>query len=115
MISAFNIYLVMQLDSIRTFFFIGGVVSFAGSFALFCAPSFEDPKPKYPLKLLVSLAAFLVLIYALLPSTKTAAAMIVIPRILNNETVQSEAAELYAIAKDALREAAGKKHPKEAE
>jgi hypothetical protein len=41
----------------------------------------------------------------LLPSTRTAAAMFLIPAVANNETIQREAGELYTLAKDALANA----------
>lgn len=60
-------------------------------------------------------AGVLLTVNAFLPSTKTAAAMIVIPAVANNEAIQREAGELYGIAKDALRELAkpDKPEPKE--
>jgi hypothetical protein len=47
------------------------------------------------------------LVLGLLPSTKTAAAMVVLPAIANNETLHTEAGELYGLAKQALKEAVG--------
>lgn len=40
----------------------------------------------------------------LLPSTKTAAVMLILPQIANSETIRGEAIELYQLAKDALCE-----------
>ena len=47
-----------------------------------------------------------VVLAAATPSTKEAATIIVIPAIVNNETVQEETKELYNIAKDYLKDLA---------
>src|SRR5690606_7040123 len=61
---------------------------------------------------------FSFLLASLLPSSKTAAAMIVLPAITSDTVVQTvapEARELYELAKDALRSVAKDKPAKEAE
>ena len=56
-------------------------------------------KPLVPLFLLMFTASWLV------PSTKTLAAMLVLPAIVNNETVQEDASEIYGLALEGLRKA----------
>lgn len=57
-------------------------------------------------------AVFLFFTSAFIPSSKTAAAMVLIPAIANNETVQKEAGELYQLAKDGLKELVKPDEPK---
>ena len=57
-------------------------------------------------------AAFLLSgLVALTPSTKTAAAMAVLPAIANNERIQHEAGDLYQLAKQALTNAVAPDKP----
>ncbi len=125
-ISAWDIYWVLQLDSINVVVFI---LAFGGSIgtALFWLSGalFLDLAVKFPelasskqeaatgraqVRVAKRMAAALIPIFvlaALLPSTKTAAAMYVIPAVANNETLRKEAGELYGLAKDALKDAVG--------
>lgn len=123
MISPLEIYLVLQMDSIKEATQVSAVVSGAGVLgSLFIGglvasvDSWDDVAKRESkavlrtaaykwtkrLALVCSLSAALV---ALLPSTKTLAAMLVIPAVMNSETVQKEAGELYTMAKTALEEA----------
>lgn len=119
-ISPWEIYLVMQLDSINGFFFtIALVLSiicccalFAGALATGAGLSkYTDDTEKRNwevtkkiTKKLGTIAFIAGLLCAVLPSSKTAAAMIVIPAVLNNQSVQVEAKELYALAKQGFAE-----------
>jgi len=117
-ISAWDIYWVMQLDSINDtlglfafFAIVGGLLA---SVARVVAKADADTDPSAaafvratrvaPWVLSAGLLAWA--ISTALPSTKTAAAMVVIPAVANNQAIQHEAADLYGIAKDALRELA---------
>lgn len=129
MISAWTIYWVMQMDNIASMFLVAAVVGGVAAILLWCIYNdaasscpeewgSSDYRAKYQRKLdmapalfkrarqITVLAALLFIVAYLLPSTKTAAAMLVIPAVANNETVQKEAGELYGIAKDALHELA---------
>jgi hypothetical protein len=44
-----------------------------------------------------------IILSALLPDSKTAAAMYVIPAIANNETIKAESKEIYELAKEGLK------------
>lgn len=125
-ISAWDIYWVMQLDSINLLMTI--ILFFAGGFCIclwFSATMDADCSKIHPesaiskqqasdavtkfsaAKRIATFALPLALIVAFLPSSKTAAAMYVIPAIANNETLRSEAGDLYKLAKEALKQAVG--------
>ena len=114
MISPWEIYLVLQLDKIgqgATAFSAAAVVATLLAAVFYCTTSPEGYDARLhgtaktalkwalPASLVFSLAAVTI------PSSKTAAAMIIIPAIANNETIQKEAADLYGLAKQALTEA----------
>lgn len=107
MISPWQIYWVMQLDTIGT---AAGFCAFFGiavvGFFWFGAIESDGEEIKFWMKL-ASLVSFgwigILLVAIFLPSSKTAAAMVVIPAIANNEKFQSEASELYELAKDGLK------------
>ena len=123
MISPLEIYVVLQMDSIKEA--LPFVVAASGISALGCVfvgsigatPEIYDTDNQRDAKIVLKAAAFkwakrlLVVcslstsMASLLPSTKTLAAMFIIPAVMNNETVQKEAGEIYTMAKDALKEA----------
>jgi len=106
-ITAWNIYWVMQLDSINRSIIVLMVVAGAASLISAMIGSIEDVPAAVSFSKKAA-AAFVgcILLGALTPSTKTAAAMIVLPAVANNQAIQREASDLYGIAKDALREIA---------
>lgn len=114
MISPWEIYWVMQLDTI-------GVASVF--LTILCLPSAvvtaiaasEGDLPWYVPITLAHFAAFFLVCAVFLPSSKTAAAMLVIPAIANNEAIQKEAGDLYRIAKDGLRELVKPDHAEKVE
>ena len=109
MISALDVYLVMQLDSLRSFLgFVGVFVLLSSGFALTFSLDFEKITVK-AIRWCAAAGAAAFLLSAVLPSTQTAAAMIILPRIANNSMVQGDAKEFYTLAVGALREALGKK------
>ena len=125
--SAWTIYWILQLDSIGVFFgllFIAGAI-FTGSTVLVgvcvtdrgCYPSEKQDEAWERFKRTGwRVGAATVIVGAMstfIPSTKTAAAMVVIPAIANNETIRAEAGDLYRLAKEALREAALGDEPKQ--
>ena len=114
MISAFEIYFVMQLD---TWVFVSRVTSFL-SLVIFVVLNIatyeiggtaketakETAKPYW--RALLFIFCLSSTIGMLLPTSKTAAAMIILPKIASNEnmaTLSKEASELYNIAKDAIK------------
>jgi hypothetical protein len=108
MISAWDIYWVMQLDTIRSALGIASVFALAATAISTLAIAIEGASPRYA-KFFGAILAPLAIAAALVPSSKTAAAMVVLPAIANNQTIQREAGDLYGIAKDALRKLAAPK------
>ena len=124
MVSAWDVYWVMQLDSIScglSILSIGGllvaaaltIANAASRYDTDMFPSLcdrEERKASWAVrakarKRVLAVALTLFVINSFVPSTKTAAAMVVLPAIANNQTLQREAGELYGIAKQALKEA----------
>lgn len=116
MISPWEIYWVMQLDSIGAATRVLAVISALVAAAVWMVAGFmamdaygDDDKAAakkfaaYGFKPGIA-AGVLLFASAFIPSTKTAAAMFVIPAIANNEAIQREAGDLYQLAKDGLRE-----------
>jgi hypothetical protein len=112
-ISAWDVYWVLQLDRIGSTMFWLPVA--ASGFTFFGAMvsegatvwDFEKKRLHGYVKYLCAamFASWLACLF--LPSSKTAAAIIVLPAIANNETVQTEAADLYKLAKQAMQKAVG--------
>lgn len=123
MITAWQIYWVMQLDVIRSG--MVGVPIFAFSIAVFFAIASggesvwnEEKHRLYGwVKPFLAILTIMVVSWVFIPSSKTVAAMIVLPAITSDkviETVTPEARELYELAKDALRSVSKKEAPAEA-
>lgn len=119
-LSPWTVYWIMQLDSIVVTLIglsiLGVGVGIVGwlIYSVAWAEQFERKGPYKPPRFLVlfaSLGLILATVTAFIPSTKSMATIIVLPAIVNNEHVQFEAGEIYALAKDALRELAGEKGP----
>jgi len=104
MITAWDIYWVMQLDAIRAVILALAVASGAVAGAAGLTGGIEgNEDAKRAAKKAARVCFVAAMVTALIPSTKTAAAMIVLPAVVNNETIQAEAGDLYNIAKEALR------------
>ena len=113
-ITAWEIYWVMQLDSIRGVLGLaaglcGTALVLMGAFIPLFMLEWDDSKfLRVFIYLSAPTLAFSVLIgtagHSFLPSSKTAAAMIVVPAIVNSEAIQDEAGEIYQLAKQALRD-----------
>ena len=110
MISPFEVYLIFQLDAIRGaaegVLLISAIISAALIFVGCMAASEGVLSWKlyaYIVAITGSITFGSLLTVALVPSSKSAAAIILIPAIANNESVQAEASELYTLAKEGLR------------
>lgn len=120
---AWTIYWILQLDSINSAFGTIALISGIASSSAFVFSGIvwlnqEEQAAKIIRKFSYRAAwifAITIASGALIPSTKTAAAMVVIPAIANNETIRNEAADLYKLAKDALRDAVTDGEPKRAD
>lgn len=130
MVSPFDVYLVMQLDAIRGALGAFGLVASVGAafVAIFCATearsqwswdkeTLEDRIARFAgysktAKRVLVAGLLSGLLSVGLPSSKTAAAMILIPALTSKEVVvpvAAEAKELYGLAKEALRGLAERK------
>lgn len=110
MVSPFDVYLVMQLDSIGSMFlFFALVGSFVAVVLCLFGSIEEEPAVLSWGRKVAAFAILSTLASGLLPSSKTAAAMILIPALTSEEVVapvSAEARELYGLAKAALRNVA---------
>lgn len=127
MITAWDVYWVMQLDSIRgSLWFLGyaGIATVVGltlwnGISRFDTAEFpslcnaEERKAAWKVRGDIRQKALLacipaVLLASFLPSSKTAAAMIILPALTSEEVTKplaKEAGDLYRLAKRALEEA----------
>lgn len=110
MITAWDVYWVMQLDSIIVLaalaMIVGGV---AGAVMTLYGTVEDEPAAARMGKRALAVAAVAAVVMAFAPSSKTAAAMIVLPALTSEavtEPLAKEAAELYGLAKKALAEVA---------
>lgn len=127
LINPWLLYLVMQADSIITsvrifgmFTMIAAIACGATAIALTPDTSYdyhrrgnrvpddeEISRHKSLIKWAVRFTAAAALLFSVaffIPSTKTAAVLLVVPTLANNPTIQKEAGDIYTIAKEALRE-----------
>lgn len=126
MITPWEIYWVLQLDSISNFL-VGAFIAISVCLTVAlvvgciatdrgCYPSEQQDASWQAVKHLcvrLLVAGIVVgLASAFVPSTRTAAAMIVAPKIINSPTVQHEAGDLYKLAKQALENAVAPKPEK---
>ncbi len=114
-ITPFEIYLVMQLDSLCVLFLtlcmITGGVS-AGSFIdLLINFATEERRTflKKALKVSTLLWAVFLLLSVFTPSSKTVAAMYVVPKIVNNENVQKLPDEMLQLFRESIKDMMPKK------
>lgn len=118
-ISAWDVYWVLQLDSIGGLLVAATILSgiatcvtlFIGALMTdrdFCHSEQQDAQwlkvKRLSLQFFIATCVFAPCA-TLIPSTKTAAAMIVLPALVNNTSVQHEAGDLYKLAKEALAHA----------
>lgn len=120
MISAWEIYWILQLDTfnlaaifvglflfcLAVIFYIYGETTLDEGQKENSDEKIKEGKTHCKLGTLTGfLGCVLVLFSVFLPSTQTAATMWLAPKIINNKQIQEEASELYGLAKKALKEA----------
>lgn len=113
-ITAWDIYWVMQLDTIGV---AASLISFLGLILIPLAVGASVFEIKRAWAYFTTAGLALVWMLALLtaiflPSSKTAAAMLIIPAIANSVTIQNEAKDIYALAKQGLSELVKPDQPK---
>lgn len=104
--SAWTIYWILQLDNFVSALTGVVVLGGTGGLMLYGFGILEEmaAAARAGRRILVAVAVACVLL-VFMPNTKTAAAMVIIPAIANNEALKAEAGDLYQLAKQALREA----------
>lgn len=109
-INPFTVYLTMIADNIVAGFAVALIVSL-GAVCAYALASDEsgirvEVKENRILKRnkFAKYSVIFLLLGMLTPDTKTLAAMYIVPKIANNETLQTEANELYQIFREELRE-----------
>jgi hypothetical protein len=118
MISAWDVYWVMQLDAFNGFAtflaILGGALIVLGGFMIGPVSDGEGPLAIRGTQLVrcgLIIMIFFALVSTLLPSSKTAAAMILVPALTSDQVIEpvgKEARELYELAKQALTNVAQK-------
>lgn len=95
-IDPFLLYLILQLDKI----FVGLI--FIVIFLLVSIYISIEIKNNFKIgyQVIALIISFFLLIF--LPSTKSAAAIYIIPKVVNNEAFTNEASELYKLFKDKI-------------
>ena len=127
-ISPFIVYLILKMDDFQSLFGWATaimVIACIVSGLVLLANSVEDNKSEETKSDIAFLSkwwlGFLAMIilnvtaYFLTPSTKQMAGVILIPAIVNNETIQKDAGELYQLAKETLTDLVRKADPKNQE
>lgn len=105
MITAWQVYWVMQLDDIRLFILLvfGGLIF---GVIIFTPVWIVEKDWHAAVKRTVIGSLLMLFLLTFMPSSKTVATMIILPTITSDEvidTVTPEAKELYGLAKDALK------------
>lgn len=109
--TAWQVYWVMQLDSIGIGLFFFGAAFLAAAGLILKVSEYDEEPAFKPAGICFAIGLLILMGDAFLPSTKTAAAMVVLPAITSESAtaaVAPEVRELYDLAKDALKHAAGK-------
>ena len=111
-LTGWDIYWITRLDSIKAalqaLIMIGGVSGALGIFIYGVSEGHAKEAGVFA-KCVLPLAAVLIVLSAFVPSTRSAAAIAVLPAIVNSEAVQQLPAELTTLAKEWLIELRPKK------
>lgn len=112
-ISPFEVYLVLQMDDINVGLGIALLTSIvcAVVYTIFIVHEYDGDMKVYKLPFIAP--ALLLAMFSLTPSTKTLAAMFIVPPLVNEglPVVTEEARELYGLARRALEEAIDQPEP----
>lgn len=113
MISPWTIYWIMQLDSVKISIerFTACSVALSGISVLLYMLS-HDPsmtmistsKSIKCSKIFVSLSILLVTLNTFIPSTKTAATILTVPMIVNNEQFQADLTDIYSLGMEKIKD-----------
>ena len=108
MIEPWQIYLIGQLDQLGVALLLLGLALTGGTFFM-CAISMpscdlKDLRYGWRARTLTAIGALLLFASMLLPDSKTAAAMWVIPKIANNEVLQKDTGDIYKLAVEFVKD-----------
>jgi len=102
-ISGWTIYWLTRLGGIQTFLLTAGIATFIGGITAFIGTNVENANKWIRVSKKVAVIGFVMIILGILtPTTKEAAAIIIIPKLANSETLKRECGEIYNLAKDWL-------------
>lgn len=108
--TAWDVYWVMQADSVRwSFAAIAVLLGIVTLSTAFCAADEDEPEDVRASSNRISWMAlfglFVVAVCGMMyPTTKTMAAMYVLPKLANNEQLQQDAGDVYELAIQAIKE-----------
>lgn len=111
MITPFEVYLIFQLDALRSTLEAFAVVFGMGiiPFTVLACIGHAENQPNMFLwgRRLIAVCVVICLgsitLRGVLPTSKSMAAIVILPAVVNNEAVQVEAREIYNLAKEGLR------------
>lgn len=121
-LSPFVVYLILQADMIRLFLCLSlcgpaGLLAFV-RFLCYIGYDVASPSEKKEAKerlekcqswrTIIRLCVSGLLVLGFIPGTRTIAAMVIAPAIVNSKVVQSDIPELYDLAVTALKQSLGK-------
>ena len=111
-ITTFWLYIILQLDAIREtavgFAILFGLASggcIIGIMVNTCDHDDWKIKTIHKVATICSIGIFMLsaITLALAPTSRNAALIAILPAVVNNETIQTEASELYDLAKEGMR------------
>lgn len=102
-ITAFDIWFIGLLNNLNFVLGLSSFILFGASIAITCSHIFEDTFSLKQVVISIAVAITVALAWVATPSTKTAAAMIVLPAIVNSQSVQELPGEIIDAAKTWLK------------
>lgn len=102
-ITAFDIWFIGLLDHLNFVLCLSSFLLFAAAVFITCAHVFEESFSCRQAVISIAVAVTVALAWVATPSTKTAAAMIVLPAIVNSQSVQELPGEIIDAAKTWLK------------
>ena len=102
--SAWEIYIIGQVDGIKDLIIVFLVISIGVAFFWIGRAINEDTDMELPSKWLALVPLTFLLAFAIIPSGKTLAAMYAIPAILNNENVKALPDDVLSFVRRLMRE-----------
>lgn len=102
-ITAFDIWFIGLLDHLNFVLCVASFISFLAAFVVTCSHFVENISSLKQAVISIAVAVTVALAWVATPNTKTAAAMIVLPAIVNSQSVQELPGEMIDAAKTWLK------------